>query len=112
MKKFDLKLTGFLVSLFIGLLLMILGNKNAYCLSFGLILIAIGLVFYALHANDKTKQDLESIDKQLDNTDDDYEIRELRKAERKIKKNLKGINVLFYVSAAFLVILSFANLMQ
>jgi hypothetical protein len=43
--KFNLKLTIFLVSLFVSLLLLILGGANKFCLSFGLM--ALGGAMFA-----------------------------------------------------------------
>ena len=52
--KINFKLTAILVSLFIGFLLIVLGNKNKYCLSFGLIFLAIALLIYVVSKYQQT----------------------------------------------------------
>ena len=68
--KFNLKLTAFLVSLFVALLLLILGNKNQYCLSFGLILLGASLVAFVFYATDKINNELLEIEKEIDELDE------------------------------------------
>lgn len=117
--KFNLKLTAFLVSLFIGLLLVILGNRSIYCLSFGFIFIAISLEFFVYYANEKTsksiselKQEIDEVDadEELDNEDKVYILKQLYLRERKLSKSKKRVSIVFSICALSLVILGIVGI--
>ena len=72
-KKFNLKLTAFLVSLFISLMIIILGNKNPYCLSFGFVFMSVSMVLYVLYNNEKTTKTILELDNAIDELDETEE---------------------------------------
>ncbi len=111
-KKFDLKLTAFLVSLFIGFLLLILGNKNTYCLSFGFIVLAGSLALYAMYKINKLKEMQAEAEQAMEETplEDTYALKELYQLKTKIKKNMRSIAIVFYLTAVLLFVLGVANL--
>ena len=74
-KKINFKLTFILVSLFIGFLLIVLGNKNKYCLSFGLIFLAIALLIYVVSKYQQINQALVEIQIAIDETEiEDFDV--------------------------------------
>lgn len=74
--KFNLKLTLFLVSLFVSLLLVILGSKNKYCLCFGFILMGVSLVLFTLYHNEKVSKELINTNETLNEVENDEELTE------------------------------------
>ena len=122
--KFNLKLTVFLVSLFIGLLLLILGNKNIYCLSFGLIIVGLSFVVFVLYFNSKAKETYAEIEKQIediDNAEEELEEDEdndelfyykndLYTQKRKLLKKQKSLNIILYLGALAFVVVGFMGL--
>ncbi len=131
MKKFKInfKLTTFLVSLFLSLLLVILGSKNNYCLSFGFILMGISLLLFVLYNNEKLQKQLQDINETIDEVDqledessnhDEfsqeeeerlYVLKELYIAQKKINKKQKKSKILFNICGVALIILGFINLL-
>ncbi|MBQ8615611.1 MAG: hypothetical protein IJ415_03495 [Clostridia bacterium] len=117
-KKFNFKLTAFLVSLFVSLLIIILGNKNPYCLCFGFILMAISMVLYVLYNNEKTETTIEQINLEIDQMGEFDEIEDIESDERiyivqqlyirqgKLLKRKKSISIMFYLFAGLLVVLA------
>ena len=57
------------MSLFLSLIIIILGNKNKYCLSFGFILLGFCAGLFVVYNDEKTKQAIIEIDKNLDELD-------------------------------------------
>lgn len=122
--KFNLKLTAFLVSLFIGLLLLILGNKNIFCLSFGLIIVGLSFVVFVLYFNSKAKETYAEIEKQIediDNAEEELEEDEdndelfyykndLYTQKRKLLKKQKSLNIILYLGALAFVVVGFMGL--
>ena len=110
--KFNMKLTAFMVSLFIGLLLVILGNKNKYCLSFGLIFLAIALLIYITDKYKKISQAIIEVDIAIEETEmEDFDIiMELTKQKKMLKKQKGFTCVMFYCFAVGLIIFGIANL--
>lgn len=106
-KNFDFRLTIFLVSLFIGLLLIILGNKNNYCLSFGLLILGVSLGLYSTQRTAKMDKLLAEIQDDIEDTpeDDKFTMRELNKLKKKVKKQRRSIVVSFMSMAIVLIIL-------
>lgn len=114
-KKFNIKLTAFLVSLFVSLLIVVLGNKNQYCLCFGFILMAVSMVLYVLYNNDKTEKALEEINDEIDelteNEQDEsdeeiYVLQQLYIRQGKLLKRKKSIAGTFYLFSGLLVVLA------
>ena len=122
--KFNFKLTAFLVSLFISLIIVILGNKNQYCLSFGFMLMGVSLSLFVLYNNEKTYITIDEIDAQLDEVDlemaevDDelaqeeyaYVVKQLYLRRVKLLKRKKKVALTFYLCSALLVILGIIGL--
>ena len=115
-KNFSIKLTAFLVSLFISLILVIVGNKNQYCLSFGFMLMGVSVALYVLYNDEKTVQTLADIDQKIaeikhdesmDEDDADFSMQELMLVQTKLLKRKKKIAFIFYLFAALLVVLGF-----
>ena len=111
-KKFNYKLTISLVSLFISLLLLILGNKNNYCLSFGFILMGVAIAFYAFQKSEKFDETLVEIDNDIQEIDekDTFSILQLQKEKKKFIKQKKRFNFVFYLCAILLVVVGFASI--
>ena len=119
MKKFNLKLTAFLVSLFIGLLLVILGNNNKICFSFGFVVIGISLFFFVIYFKEKTQKTLIEVNEKLEQTYDDKELDEedrlyilaqLGLQQKHLNKQQKRTNLLFSITAVVLIIAGFVNM--
>ncbi len=109
-RKINFKLTFILVSLFIGFLLIVLGNRNKYCLSFGLIFLAIALLIYVSNKFKQVNQALMEIDILMDETDDFSVVFELS-AQKKALKKQKGFTcTMSAVFAVLLIIFAFINL--
>lgn len=121
--KFNFKLTIFLVSLFVGLLLLILGNANKYCLSFGFIVSGLSLELFVWYYLEKLEQYSNDINTQIDEIEaeeiefDDEELEELKEeetvyalkqlyiAQKKIKKKKRSVKILFTLCGALLAII-------
>lgn len=54
--------------------------------------------------------DMVAIQTALEETDDEYEIKELKKLQANTKKKLRGLNIVCYISAFLFVLLGFSNL--
>ena len=111
-KQFDFKLTIFLVSLFIGLLLIVLGNKNEYCLSFGIICLGFSLGMYSLYRVGQLDESLKLVDEDIEEADPDdaYTLKELRKIKSRLKKQRRTCSIVFMIGAVLLIIIGFANM--
>ncbi len=117
--KFNLKLTAFLVSLFVALLLIILGGKNNVCLSFGFMALGASLAIFALYLKEKTSKAITEIDEQIadismeeetDEVSKDYMILELANEEKRIKKKSKKTWLLFTLTGAVIALIGLINL--
>jgi len=117
--KFNLKLTLFLVSLFVSLILVILGSKNNYCLSFGFIIMGASLFLFVWYSNENITKSLEEVEQQLDEVDANEELDEEEQAyilkqlylrQRNLEKKKKQFAVTFYLGGAVFIILGFVGL--
>ena len=113
--KINAKLTAFLVSLFVSLILIVFGNKNNYCLRLGLIFLATAMVFFALFNKERTQKMLDELDEEIEKVENDeeideedriYVIKELYVRSGKLLKRKKSGTILFYLFASFLVLLA------
>ena len=124
-KKFNVKLTALLVSLFISLIIIILGNKNKYCLSFGFILLGFCAGLFVLYNNEKTNQTISEIDQELDEielddsfdvdgdgeedilTDEEkvYVMQQLCVQQADLLKRKKKVAITFYLCAGLFILL-------
>ena len=119
MKKLNLKLTAFLVSLFIGLMLIILGSKVKICFSFGFMVVGFSLVIYVLYSAEKTQKFMIDVHEKLEQssendefTEDEkiYVLTQLSLQQKRLKKQQKRINILFSTTAFLLIIMGFVNM--
>ncbi len=117
--KINFKLTAFLVSLFIGLLLVILGSKNEYCLSFGFIITGFSIELFLWYINENTENEINQINKEIDEIDvaDDigeeekaYILKQLYIRQKKLIKKKSYSKFSFSICGVLLVILGFAGL--
>ena len=108
-KNFNFKLTASLVSLFISFLLIVIGNKSKYCLSFGFILMSVALVFYILNRNENIDNALIEITNEIEESDiqDAYTLNELYKEKTKLIKQKRRTNFTFYLCAFLLLVVGF-----
>lgn len=116
-KKLNIKLTACLVSLFIGLTLLILGNKNKICLAFGFIISAFAIVLYVLYKVDKYNEVLKEVATQKSEVEDivaqteeemkqkDHLLKELKKIKTKTESEKGRLQFVFYL-CAFLLLLA------
>jgi len=111
-KKINFKLTFTLVSLFVGFLLIVLGNKNKYCLSFGLIFLAVALLIYISDKFNKIKQQLTEIEILIDETDvEDFDVlMELSNQQKILKKQKNFTSIMCVLFAVFLIVVAIINL--
>ena len=89
MKNFSWQLTISLVSLFVSLIIIIVGNGNKYCLSFGFILIAVAIAFFVWYAVNKNNKKIKQIKNhmakdKLNEYDYKREIKVLNKQQRSL----------------------------
>ena len=119
MKKFNLKLTAFLVSFFIGMLLLILGSKSNICLSFGFVVIGASLEVLVTYSHDRTQKMLIEVNEKMEQTNDDEELTEedrlyvlgqLGLQQKRLYKQQKRINLLFSITGVVLIIAGFVNM--
>lgn len=110
MKKNNLKLIGSLVSLGIALLLVVIGNKNNYCLSFGFILMGFALALYTMYKTDMINSALIEIDNEMGEVplENNFLLQELTKEKKKLNKQKKSLNFTFYLTATLLIVVGFA----
>ena len=117
--KFNLKLTAFLVSLFIGLLLIILGSNIKLCFSFGFVAIGVSLFFFVVYFQERTQRMLIEVNEKLEQTYDDKELAEedrlyvlaqLGLQQKYLNKQQKRINLLFSITGVVLIIVGFVNM--
>ena len=107
------------MSLFISLLVLVLGNKNHYCLCFGFVLLGLSFAVYVLYNEEKTSITIAEIYKQIEeienneslNEDDlSYALQELYLREAKLLKRKKKVAFTFYLSAALFVLLGIVGI--
>ena len=119
MKKFNLKLTAFLVSFFIGLLLLILGSKSNICLSFGFVVIGASLELFVTYSHDKTQRMLVEVNEKLEQVSEDEELTEedrlyvlgqIGLQQKHLNKQQKRINLLFSITGVVLIVVGFVNM--
>ena len=111
-KKFNLKLTIVLVSLFISLLIIILGNKNQYCLSFGFIFLGLTLFLFGNYSRSQIDKTIKSLDEDIDTIDktdeeSEYVLKELNKLRSKLLKKKKSTKLMFGLCAVLLILVGF-----
>lgn len=108
-KNFNLKLTLALVSLFVSLILIVVGNKNNYCLSFGFILMGVALALYTMSKSEELDKYLIEIKNAMEETDpqETFTLNQLEKDRKKINKQKASLNSVFYITAVLLVIVGF-----
>ena len=93
-----------------SLLLIIIGNKNNYCLSFGFILMGVAIAFYAIYKTEKFNQTLLEIDNEMEELgeEDEFELKQLNRERKKFTAQKRRFNFTFYLCAFLLVIVGFS----
>lgn len=111
-RKINFKLTFILVSLFIGFLLIVLGNKNKYCVSLGFIALAVALIIYLVDKYQSINKKITEVDIQIDETgvEDVDSIMNLTELKRNLKKQKNFTCVMCFCFAVLLIIISISNL--
>lgn len=117
-KNFNLKLTAFLVSLFISMLVLILGSNNKYCLSFGFMLMGFSLYLFYMYSKEKSDNQLIEIEErmeELDQTSEENEetmfaLKQLAVETKKIIKKNRSVCWAFTTCAVLLVFIGFITL--
>ena len=109
-KKFNFKLTIFLVSLFVSLIIIILGNKNKYCLYFGIILLGLSLGLFMYYFNDQIDKNIMEIEEEIEkidgqSEDDGFMLQDLYTVKNKLTKKKKSVKVTFSLCSILLVVL-------
>lgn len=110
-KKFDFKLTAILVSLFIGFLLIILGNKNKYCLSFGFIMLGVSIILYSVDKRNRLKKLIIEYDEAMSDIEDVSTLIELGKQRGKLEKQKNFTCLMFFLFGALIIIGGFVGLL-
>lgn len=117
--KFNLKLTIFLVSLFVSLLLIVLGSKNKYCLSFGFMLLGASLIVFLTYAKEKIQNSLNELSQDIDEIDVNEEISEEDKVyimkelfirQKQLSKKKISLNIVFCLCGFMLVVFGLISL--
>ena len=117
--KFNFKLSIALLSLFSSLLLVIIGSKNKYCLSFGFIFLGVSIELFMVYLNDKYQKELTELAEELDEVDVSEEINEEEKVyilqqlyirQKLITKKKKRTNIVFSTCGALIALLGILNL--
>lgn len=110
-KKFDLKLTACLVSLFISIALIIFFNENKVVMAISFVLLAITLYFFG-------KIRLKKIDSTLEKTDEDIQelyasgeiedvdLTEVHAQMKQLRKQRKSVKVVFNLAPILFVIVA------
>lgn len=115
-KNFNFKLTIFLVGLFVSLIVLILGNKNSYCLSFGFVLLGVTVALYVWYNNEKMDNAISEINQQIDEINEEadieeeehaYIVRQLLISQNNLIKKKKKVAIVFYTCGILLALLGF-----
>lgn len=95
-----------------GFLLIVLGNKNKYCLAFGLILLGVSLMFYALHKSKLLEEEIKEVGNEMKEVDqeDFVLLGEYAKYKNKLKGQKRSLKIAFLLFAALIIICGFASL--
>ena len=111
-KNFNYKLTLMLVGLFVGMLLIVLGNKNVYCLGFGFIFLGVSLIFYAYEKSKKLQSTIFEINEEFGKVqkDDFIYIAELTKAKKQLTKQKNITCIMFYIFAGLIIFLGISTM--
>ena len=102
------------MSLFIGLILVLIGTKVKLCLSFGLILFGIGAFLYSWHKTEQSNEIQKEVALELQNYDVDKQedkaiVNELKRIQKEDKKSSRRIVVCFVLFGAMMVILGLVS---
>ena len=117
--KFNFKLIIALLSLFLSLILVILGSKNKYCLSFGFIVLGVSIELFMIHLNTKYKKELIELAEEIDEVDISGELEEEEKVyilqqlylrQKQITRKNKRTNLVFTTCGALMALLGVVNL--
>lgn len=115
------------MSLFISLILVILGSKNTYCLSFGFIVMGASLASFIWYMNEKIENELVEINQAIDELTSDenmekeesdeeieeqaYILQQLYLRQKQLTKKKRSVRFIFGICGGALIILGFINLL-
>ncbi len=108
-KKFNLKLTAFLVSLLISLILFIFGAQNNMCIGFACIILAVSFVLFSFYLTERTNNIITQTDMAIEEEDeeelDENALFQVEIEKSKLIKSTKRTKFVVYFSAVLLVIM-------
>ncbi len=111
MKKLNLLLTISLVSLFISMILIIAGNKNNYCLSFGFIFLAVSLALFVadrtVNISKQIEQNKRYLEEAMENQEEIPMVYEVKAETKKLGKTRASFIMGAVLFCLLLVILAF-----
>lgn len=99
-----------MVSLFIGLLLLILGNQNKYCLSFGVVCLGVALILFCFYKTANFNENINELYLTIEETDDINLMSEIYKEIAMLKRQKIKMQISFYIVGVLLIILGFCAL--
>ena len=117
-KNFNLKLTAFLVSLFIGIVVVILGSKFDVCLGIGFVVLGLSLPLYVWYDTEAVEKALSEISQLIEeieekpieeNPENIYSLQELYITQTKLIRRKKRVSFMFYACGVLFVIIGFAS---
>lgn len=111
-KKFNLKLTISLVSLFISLLILILFNQNKFGLFFGFLLLGCALFLYGYYRSSILKTVIDKTNEELEENSD-YETEEevivyneVLNELKRVKRMKRSAQITFYLAGALVILIA------
>lgn len=112
--KFNIKLTASLVSLFVAIVLIVIGTKNKYCLGVGLMLLGLGSFLYAWDKRDSNESLQNEANEELSKCNPDKEedkaiITELHRIKKDIEKKTKRTTIVFTLFGIMMVVMGFIS---
>ena len=109
MKNFNIKLTASLVGLFIGFLLIVLGNKQGGLLALGFFALALSIALFAMYKVEQIDAEILNVKNQLSlpkedsgESENEFNLEENKNYLKLLKRNKRSVSVSFYTCAFFL----------
>lgn len=107
-KKFNLKLTISLVSLFISLLILILFNQNKFGLFFGFLFLGASLLLYGYFRASLLNETINKTNQELEETEyvEDGVVDEVLKELKHVKRLKRSTQITFYLAGGLIIVFS------
>ena len=120
MKKFKInfKLTAFLVSLFLSIFIVVLGNKFAPCVCIGFILLGVSLALFVLFNDERTTKIVQELTEEINKISEDETMDEDTKmfmkgqlylTINKLNRRKSKTRIIFYSCGVALIILAIVS---